>query len=105
MENLGDYVTKHHAPAHHIKVCPLYLHTPTTPRFLPCALSPSVLRGCVDPALDRHRPVRAQDRTLAGAHAPTARTYTLYARAQQACRPATLVRSPGPHIGCQALGH
>eukprot|EP00957_Ditylum_brightwellii_P119019 9077864-Ditylum_brightwellii.AAC.1 len=53
LENLGDYVTKHHAAAHHIKVRPLYLHTPTSPRFLLRALAPSVLRGCVDPAQNR----------------------------------------------------
>eukprot|EP00957_Ditylum_brightwellii_P207440 15352991-Ditylum_brightwellii.AAC.1 len=29
LENLCDYVTKHHAPAHLIKVRPLYLHTQT----------------------------------------------------------------------------
>eukprot|EP00957_Ditylum_brightwellii_P117759 8983609-Ditylum_brightwellii.AAC.1 len=56
MENLGDYVTKHHAPPHHIKICPLYLHTPTSLRFLPLALSPSVLQGCVDPVLAGRRP-------------------------------------------------
>eukprot|EP00957_Ditylum_brightwellii_P051978 3942737-Ditylum_brightwellii.AAC.1 len=50
LENLGDYVTKHHAPAHHIKVHPLYLHTPTSSWFLPHVLAHSVLQGCVDPA-------------------------------------------------------
>eukprot|EP00957_Ditylum_brightwellii_P153459 11679230-Ditylum_brightwellii.AAC.1 len=53
LENLDDYVTKHHAPDHHIKVHPIYLHTPSSPRYLPCALSPSVLQGCVVPALNR----------------------------------------------------
>eukprot|EP00957_Ditylum_brightwellii_P126957 9678825-Ditylum_brightwellii.AAC.1 len=90
MENLGNYVTKHHAPTHHIKICPLYLHSPTSPRFLPRTLSPSVLRGCVDPALAERRPVRTQDRTLAGALVPTALAFTLYARVPRVLRPATL---------------
>ena len=25
-ENLGDYVTKYHSPAHHIRMRPVYLH-------------------------------------------------------------------------------
>eukprot|EP00957_Ditylum_brightwellii_P045058 3417958-Ditylum_brightwellii.AAC.1 len=72
LENLGDYFTKHHAPVHHIKVCPLYLYTPTTPWFLPHTLSPSVLQGCVDPAQNRLSGLntgcqtkQAKDRTLA----------------------------------------
>eukprot|EP00957_Ditylum_brightwellii_P170706 12993526-Ditylum_brightwellii.AAC.2 len=96
MENLGDYVTKHHATVHHIKICPLYLHTPTSLRFLPCALAPSVLRGCVDPALAGRRPIWAQDRTLARTRTPSAHAYTVYEHATHLCRPAMLVQSPGP---------
>eukprot|EP00957_Ditylum_brightwellii_P182927 13934245-Ditylum_brightwellii.AAC.1 len=51
MANLGDYVTKHHAPAHHIKIRPIYVHMPNSPRFVPSAPTPSVLQGCVDSTL------------------------------------------------------
>eukprot|EP00957_Ditylum_brightwellii_P159899 12171033-Ditylum_brightwellii.AAC.1 len=42
-ENLGDYPTKHHPPAHHQRVCPFYLHTSKSSRYLlhappPCNL-------------------------------------------------------------------
>eukprot|EP00957_Ditylum_brightwellii_P144077 10977802-Ditylum_brightwellii.AAC.1 len=72
LENLGDYVTKHHAPAHHIKVRPIYLHTPSSLQYLLRALSPSVLQGCVVPAQNqmsghnnRCQTNQAKDRTLA----------------------------------------
>ena len=45
-ENLADYFTKHFDAIHHIAVRPWYLHTSTSPRFLPRAPSPSTLRGC-----------------------------------------------------------
>eukprot|EP00957_Ditylum_brightwellii_P047937 3640469-Ditylum_brightwellii.AAC.1 len=45
---------------------------------------------CVDPALAGRRPVRTQDRTLAGARMPTALAHTLYAHVPRARRPATL---------------
>ena len=47
-ENICDYITKHHPPSHHIKVCPYYLHITKYPRYLTRALHPSVLLGCVD---------------------------------------------------------
>ena len=37
--NLADYPTKHHSPAHHCKVRPIYTHID--------ALSPSTLQGCI----------------------------------------------------------
>eukprot|EP00957_Ditylum_brightwellii_P014132 1065356-Ditylum_brightwellii.AAC.1 len=45
LENLGDYPTKHHAPAHYIKVHPYYVNEHNYPWFLPCALPPSALQG------------------------------------------------------------
>ena len=48
--NLGDFFTKHHAPAHHRSVRPLYLHMTTSPRFVPSKDSTGDLRGCVNPA-------------------------------------------------------
>ena len=47
-ENLGDYQSKHHPAAHHIAVRPWYLHTENSPRLLPRAVKPSILRGCVE---------------------------------------------------------
>ena len=47
LENLADYLSKHHEDSHHIKVRPIYLHTKHSPRLLQRALPPSVLRGCV----------------------------------------------------------
>ncbi len=46
-ENLADYQSKHHPGKHHEAVRPWYLHTKCSPRFLPRALAPSTLRGCV----------------------------------------------------------
>ena len=47
-ENLGDYQSKHHPAAHHIAVRPWYLHRENSPRLLPRAVKPSILRGCVE---------------------------------------------------------
>jgi hypothetical protein len=47
LENLADYLSKHHEEKHHIKVRPIYLYTRNSPRILHRALAPSVLRGCV----------------------------------------------------------
>ena len=46
-EILGDYPSKHHSEAHHIHVRPLYVHMRHSPRYLPRAMKPSDLRGCV----------------------------------------------------------
>ena len=46
-ENLADYFTKHFDGKHHEAVRPWYLHMPNSPRFLPRAVTPSTLRGCV----------------------------------------------------------
>ena len=56
--NLGDYYTKHHAPAHHQRMRPIYLHCANVIIALPTAL-----RGCVDtrfyPRLNRdQRPMQ-----------------------------------------------
>jgi hypothetical protein len=37
--NLANFYTKHHSPAHHKRLCPIYLNTAT---------SPSSLQGCVE---------------------------------------------------------
>ena len=46
-ENLADYQSKHHAGSHHVNVRPYYLHMENSPRFLPRAIRPSTLKGCV----------------------------------------------------------
>jgi len=46
-ENLADYFTKHFESRHHQEVRPWYLHMNNYPRFLPQAVAPSTLRGCV----------------------------------------------------------
>jgi len=54
-ENLADYVTKHHPPAHHTHVRPYYVHMKNSPRFLPRAVAPSVMRGCADSSLGTYQ--------------------------------------------------
>jgi hypothetical protein len=46
-ENLADYQSKHHLGSHHQAVQTWYLHQDNSPRFLPWALRPSALKGCV----------------------------------------------------------
>ena len=46
-ENMGDYHTKIHPTAHHIRIRPYYLLEPSSPLALPRALTPKDLRGCV----------------------------------------------------------
>ena len=46
-ENLADYQSKHHNGAHHRAVRPWYLHQEDSPQYLPRAVSPSALKGCV----------------------------------------------------------
>ena len=45
--NLADYQSKHHVGSHHVNVRPWYLHMDNSLRFLPRALKPSTLKGCV----------------------------------------------------------
>ena len=46
-ENLADYFMKHFEGRHHQEVRPWYLHMNNSPKFLPRAVAPSTLRGCV----------------------------------------------------------
>ena len=46
-ENLTDYQSKHHTGGHHKAVRPWYLHQADSPQFLPRAVRPSTLKGCV----------------------------------------------------------
>lgn len=56
-QNLGDYHTKHHSPAHHRLMRPTYLHSAEQ-----CAnaLISLLLRGCVNPGSAARPPARAQ---------------------------------------------
>ncbi len=48
MENLADYLSKHHVGSHHAAIRPYYLHQDNnSPRILPRALRSSTLKGCV----------------------------------------------------------
>jgi hypothetical protein len=57
--NLGDYYTKHHSPAHHKRVLPIYHYTKT---------SPSSLQGCVELLAGRNKrsdkPIDGQTRLV-----------------------------------------
>ncbi len=44
-ENVADYQSKHHEGAHHVAVCPWYLHMDNSPQELLRALVPSTLKG------------------------------------------------------------
>jgi len=46
-ENLADYQSKHHTGAHHKAVRPWYLQQADSPQYLPRAVRPSTLKGCV----------------------------------------------------------
>ncbi len=46
-ENLTDHFTKHLLYAHHTHIRPYYLHMEQSPSYLPRAIAPSVLEGCV----------------------------------------------------------
>eukprot|EP00804_Cyclotella_cryptica_P022287 CCRYP_018106-RA/>CCRYP_018106-RA protein AED:0.35 eAED:0.38 QI:0/0/0/1/0/0/3/0/579 len=48
LENLADYPSKAHPGGHHLTLRPLYVHMPTSPRFLSRAAKPSVRQGCAD---------------------------------------------------------
>eukprot|EP00804_Cyclotella_cryptica_P019752 CCRYP_009658-RB/>CCRYP_009658-RB protein AED:0.46 eAED:0.46 QI:0/0/0/1/0/0/4/0/163 len=50
LENLADYPSKAHPGGHHLTLRPLYVHMPTSPRFLSRAAKPSVRQGCADKA-------------------------------------------------------
>jgi hypothetical protein len=45
-ENIGNYQSKHHLGAHHIAVCPWYLHEKTSVQELPRTSKPSTVKGC-----------------------------------------------------------
>jgi hypothetical protein len=34
-QNIGDYFTKHHTPAHHKGICKMYLHDDSSPKYIP----------------------------------------------------------------------
>ena len=46
-ENLGNYTSKNHLARHHMQERHIYLHMNNSHRFLPRAMTPSYLRGCI----------------------------------------------------------
>ena len=50
--NLADYFTKHHPASHHRAMRPVYVHVPD---------HPSVMRGCVDPAVPGTHDLQGED--------------------------------------------
>jgi hypothetical protein len=55
--NMGDYFTKHHAPAHHKRMIPYYLHDKHSP-MIRHDTRLAILQGCVDIS-PRSQPDRA----------------------------------------------
>jgi hypothetical protein len=54
-QNLGDYFTKHHPPAHHKGIKSMYLHSENSPQYIPVAHTKTP-QGCVDSALSPGAP-------------------------------------------------
>jgi hypothetical protein len=46
-QHLADYFTKHHSPAHHKRMCEIYIHADEQP-ISPNGIRDSALRGCVN---------------------------------------------------------
>ena len=42
LENLADYLSKHHDTNHHVRVRPIYLREKNSPRILPRAMTPAI---------------------------------------------------------------
>ena len=64
-ENLADYASKHYDAKHHKTIRSLYLHEINSPRELLRAMTPRVLRGCVETKLGgRSQPLRGLDPSL-----------------------------------------
>jgi hypothetical protein len=46
-QNLPEYLTKHHAPAHNKRICEIYIHASKRPMNR-AGIRDSALRGCVN---------------------------------------------------------
>ena len=57
-ENLRDYQSKNHMGKHHVHERPMYLHMKNSPEYLPRAMTPSELGGCVGNKVGAHVRVR-----------------------------------------------
>jgi hypothetical protein len=84
-QNLGDYFTKHHTPAHHKGIRSMYLNFRNTPRYIPAAHK-KIPQGCVDSALSPGTP--------AGHHANSAMTGKPSTATKWLCLARTLFRAP-----------
>jgi hypothetical protein len=54
-QNVGDYFTKHHKPAHHKGIRSMYAHSDNSPEYIP-ASHKNTPQGCVDSALSPGKP-------------------------------------------------
>jgi hypothetical protein len=84
-QNLGDYFTKHHTPAHQKGIRSMYLNFRNTPRYIPAAHT-QIPQGCVDSALSPGTP--------AGHHANSAMTGKPITATKWMCLARTLFRAP-----------
>jgi hypothetical protein len=75
-QNLGDYFTKHHPPAHHRGIRSMYLHSENSPHYIPAAHKKTP-QGCVDSALSPGAPAGHQANS-AMAGEPSTATNWLY---------------------------
>jgi hypothetical protein len=84
-QNLGDYFTKHHTPAHHKGIQSMYLHSNNPSRYVPAAQDKPP-QGCVDSALSPGAP--------ASHHANSALTDKPCTATNLLCLVRTLFRAP-----------
>jgi hypothetical protein len=84
-QNLGDYFTKHHPPAHHKEIRGMYLHSEHSPKSIPAAHRKTP-QGYVDSALSPSAPV--------GQQANSAITDTPSTATKWLCLVRTLFRAP-----------
>jgi hypothetical protein len=84
-QNLGDYFTKHHTPAHHKGIMSMYVHIDNSPEYIPAARK-KTLQGCVASALSPGKP--------AGHHTNSAMTGKPCTATKWLCQAWTLFRDP-----------
>jgi hypothetical protein len=67
-QNLGNYFTKHHTPAHHKGIRKMYIHDYASPKYIPSAHAKPP-QGCVDITISPRAPAGHHANTsMAGAH-------------------------------------
>jgi hypothetical protein len=84
-QNIGDYFTKHHSPAHHKGIRKMYIHDSKSPKYIPSAHA-KLPQGCVD--------ITISPCALVGQHANTATTNACITAINWQCLVWTLFRAP-----------